>query len=117
MGGPGAFDAAVTGNPVIITGYGGQVEYLPDDLAYLVKYKMAPVGSSDTWLSYTPDQRWAEPDMDDAIRLLRWVKEHPAEAKQKGSLLKGLVNKNYSEQVVIRKMLDSIQNMEKSIGQ
>lgn len=114
--GLGAFAAAAAGNPVIITGYGGQVEYLPDDLAYLVKYKMVPVSGSDTWLSYTPDQRWAEPDMDDAVRLLRLVKEHPTEAKQKGSLLKGLINKNYSEQVVIRKMLESIQNMEESTG-
>lgn len=112
--GLGAFDAAAAGKPVIITGYGGQVEYLPDDLAYLVKFKMVPVAANAIWRSYTTDQHWAEPDLDDAVRLLQLVKEHPAEARHKGNLLKSLISENYSEQVVIRKMLDSIQSMEES---
>lgn len=109
--GLGAFDAAAAGNPVIITGYGGHVEYLPDDLGYRVTYKMVPVSGSRAWRSYTPDQRWAEPDMDDAVRLMRRVKEHPVEAQCRGRRLKDLVFQNYSEGVVIRKMLDSLLNM------
>ena len=38
--GMGAFDAAASGRPVIMTGYGWQTEFLPEDLAHLVKYRL-----------------------------------------------------------------------------
>ena len=39
-GGWGAFEAARLGKPVIMTGYGGQLDYLDAELSHLVDYTL-----------------------------------------------------------------------------
>ncbi len=106
--GLGAFDAAGYGNPVIITGFGGQLEYLPGDLAFLVNYKIVPVSDRIGKASYSTNQNWGEPDILHASRLMRWVFEHPTEAKAKGERLKKHVRENFSETVIIEKLISAI---------
>lgn len=106
--GLGAFDAAGHGNPVIITGFGGQVEYLPRDLALLVNYKIVPVSDRMGKASYSKNQNWGEPDVLHASRLMRWAFEHRTEAKAKGEKLKKHVRENFSENVVIGKLISAI---------
>ena len=70
--GLGAFDAAAHGNPVVITGFGGQLDYLGDS-PYLVDFELVSVQDPAGYPSYAPDQRWAEPDIDHGAVLLRTV--------------------------------------------
>jgi glycosyltransferase involved in cell wall biosynthesis len=77
--GLGAFDAAAYGNPVVITGYGGQLDYLAGS-PYLVDFELVPVEDPVGFPSYAPDQRWAEPDVEHAARLMREIAAHPADA-------------------------------------
>src|SRR5262249_517682 len=56
--GLGAFDAATHGNPVVTTGYGGQLDYLADS-PHLVRFELVPVDDPAGFPSYAPDQRWA----------------------------------------------------------
>ncbi len=72
--GIGAFDAAAHGNPVVMTAFGGQLDYLKRELAYLVNYELVPVINPQAPLSYSPDQRWAEPDIQHGAQLLRHVR-------------------------------------------
>jgi glycosyltransferase involved in cell wall biosynthesis len=73
--GIGACDAATSGNPVVITGYGGHLDFVGES-ARLVAYELVPVDDPAGWPSYSPDQRWADPDVDHAALLLREVFEH-----------------------------------------
>ena len=57
--GIGAFDAATYGKPVVMTAFGGQLDYLAADHAYLVGSDLVPVTDPESALSYSPDQRWA----------------------------------------------------------
>lgn len=74
--GLGAFDAALHGKPSIVTGWGGQLDYLGDDYPLLVDYRLGRVverGSSGRVLAEMPDQRWAIPDREHAGALMRWA--------------------------------------------
>jgi glycosyltransferase involved in cell wall biosynthesis len=78
--GLGAFDAAAYGNPVVTTGYGGQLDYLGDS-PWLVDFDLVPVHDPAGYPSYAPDQRWAEPRLEHAVTLLREIAERPGDAK------------------------------------
>lgn len=106
--GLGAFDAAAFGNPVIITGYGGQLDYLPEDLAYLVQCRAVPVRDRPGRRSYSPDQMWAEPDSAHASRLMRAVVENRDAATEKGALLKRHIEQNFVESAVVELLLRGI---------
>jgi glycosyltransferase involved in cell wall biosynthesis len=104
--GMGAFDACLHGNPVIITGYGGQLEYLPAEAAYLVDYKMVPVDVAMGRESYSPDQHWAEPSIEHAGKLLRQAFENREGAKQRGEALREHVSTRFHSEVVARQFAE-----------
>ena len=74
--GLGSFDAAAHGKPVVTTGFGGQLDYLAGS-PLLVDYELVPVRDGTRSGTYTPDQRWAEPDIEHAAELLRAVAKEP----------------------------------------
>lgn len=74
--GLGSFDAAAHGKPVVTTGFGGQLDYLHGS-PLLVDYELVPVRDGTRSGTYTPDQRWAEPDIEHAAELLRAVAKEP----------------------------------------
>jgi Glycosyltransferase sugar-binding region containing DXD motif len=75
----GAFDAAAHGNPVVMTGFGGQLDYLHGSPC-LVGFDLVPVMDQAGFPSYAPDQHWAEPDVDHAASLMRQVAGDPDDA-------------------------------------
>lgn len=97
--GLGAFDAAASGRPVVMTGYGGQTEFLTPDLAYLVSYRMTAPPFRPL-LDYEFGHRWAEPDVSEAARLLRHVYEQRAESREKASVLARRLCERYRADVV-----------------
>ena len=68
--GLGAFDAACLGTPVVITGFGGQVEWLGADHPGLLPYRTVPARHPYADL-FEPGMEWAEADLDAAVDQLR----------------------------------------------
>ena len=62
-------EAMALGKPVVATGYGGNTEFMSDANSYLVPWTSAPVGNGVE--HYPAAARWAEPDVEQAARLLR----------------------------------------------
>ena len=88
--GLGAFDAAACGNPVVATGFGGHLDYLGDS-RLLVRFELVPVHDPAGFPSYAPAQRWAEPDVNHAVSLLREVaRDHRRAAVLAGSIAAGI---------------------------
>lgn len=106
--GLGAYDAATAGNPVIITGFGGQLDYLPEDLAYLVNFDLVQVRFHWRGEDFNPFQRWAETHVAHASQLMRHVFENQAKAVEKGTALKKYVLENFSEKMIMEKFLLAI---------
>jgi glycosyltransferase involved in cell wall biosynthesis len=104
--GLGAFDAAAYGNPVIATGWGGFLEYL-DDRAFLVDHTLVPV-EHHAATSYSPDQRWAAPDLDHAVDLLRAVVADPAAARERAAGTRKRVLDRYAPPRVAATFLDAL---------
>ncbi len=85
--GLGAFEAAGFGKPVIITGFGGHLDYLPPAYDLLVDHRLVPVLVASGWRSYSPDQRWARPSVEHGAVLMRRMFEQPELARRRGAEL------------------------------
>lgn len=107
--GLGAFDAAGSGKPVIMTGFGGQLDYLPADLAYLVDYKLVPVVYRIERRSYSRDQNWAEPDLSSGGRLMRHVFENREEARMKGRMLGKQIKEHFDSRTITHKLMKALE--------
>ena len=104
----GAFDAAAHGKPVIITGFGGQKDYLPRDTAYFVDYRLTPVKDELGKPSFAEDQHWAEPSIAHASALMREAVSNRADAARRGAELRTYVLARFTEQAVIGGLLDTL---------
>lgn len=107
--GLGMFDAAWFGNPVISTGWGGQLDYLRPQWSTLVPYTLEPVVNRAGYPSYDSHQRWARPGLDDAIDALRDHFEHPAARREGAALQAGWIREAFSPAVVRERMLEAMQ--------
>jgi glycosyltransferase involved in cell wall biosynthesis len=68
--GLGAYEAYKYNKPVIITGYGGQLDFLGENYPYLIKYCMIPVEGMHWIPWYNSTQKWAQPDLKHASELM-----------------------------------------------
>lgn len=69
--GLGAFDAAGRGKPVIMTGYGGQMDFLKRGNHRHVGYSLIPVAGMEWIRWYRREQQWANPDVAQASEFMR----------------------------------------------
>jgi glycosyltransferase involved in cell wall biosynthesis len=104
--GLGAFQAGAFGNPVIITGWGGHLDYLGTDWPYLISYELTPVMDALGRQSYQPTQRWAAPHMDHAVELVREVYRDQTRARSLGTALGIRIRRDFDERVVGRRLVD-----------
>ncbi|MEW6545538.1 MAG: glycosyltransferase [Bacillota bacterium] len=78
-----ALEALACGVPVITTRWSGHLDYLDDDNAYLVEIEdLEPAA----WPGHPADEvyrgaRWARPSIEHLAHLMRWVYDHPEEAR------------------------------------
>ena len=66
-------EAAVLGNPVIVTGFGGVLEYLNNGNSLLVDYTLTPVSGMPHIPWYTGDQLWAQANVYHASELMKQI--------------------------------------------
>jgi glycosyltransferase involved in cell wall biosynthesis len=105
--GLGAFDACAYGNPVVATGWGGPLAYLDREAAWLVDYDLVPV-EHETPRSYSPDQRWAQPDVEQAAAFLREIAGDLRRARQRCAPLQDRVRREYAPPVVAHQLLAAV---------
>jgi glycosyltransferase involved in cell wall biosynthesis len=108
--GLGAFDAGAHGNPVLVTGWGGTLDFLPSGYPYLVEYDLVPTASEepDDWWCPRHGERWARARVDHAAALLRHVFEHPAQAREWGRMLRSAIHTGFDSAQVTRRLLDAL---------
>ncbi len=106
--GLGAFDAACLGTPVVITGFGGQVEWLGTDHPGLLPYHMVPATHPYEHL-FEPGMEWAEADLDvavDQLRALAHGRNAPLEEATRA--LQAVLSDRYSPRRVGRIAADAL---------
>jgi hypothetical protein len=93
-------EAMALGTPVIATGYSGNLDFMDDGTAYLVRHSLTTVGKGVD--IYPPDGIWAEPDLDHAADLMRRVVERPDEARERGTRARESVLEHFSPEAIGR---------------
>jgi glycosyltransferase involved in cell wall biosynthesis len=75
-------EAMFFGKPTIATAYSGNLDFMSDDTSRLIPYRLVPLERD--YAVYRKGSLWADPSLADAADALRWVFEHPAEARATG---------------------------------
>ena len=81
--GLGMAHAMYLGKPVIATNYSGNLEFMNSDNSLLVDYTMIELKEDSG--PYERGTHWAEPNVEYAANLMRWVYEHRAESEALGA--------------------------------
>jgi len=68
--GMASYEAFLNHKPVIVTKFGGQVEYFPENYKYFVDYSLVKVDGMKKALWYSHESEWAEPNYEHARKLL-----------------------------------------------
>lgn len=103
-----AFDAAAHGTPVIITGYGGQMEYLDPERAGIVGFDLVPVRDDNDPDSFRREQRWAMPRLREASALMHSAFARPAEWRERAAGLRSTVLSKYNGERVASRLLAAL---------
>lgn len=107
-------EAMLMEKPIISTNCGGIHEYLTDKKnAMLLPYKLIQVENTRNKQWYTPDQKWAEVDIEAAVEAMRFIFKNKAKAKTIGINARKTVIDNFALEEVGQKMrarLNEIQN-------
>lgn len=105
--GLGAFDAATRGVPVVITGGGGQREWLGTDAPWVVPYTMEPADHPDRML-FEPGMQWARADVGAAAEMLRAIHADRAAARQAAAPMAARLRREYSPAAVGAQMMERL---------
>ena len=65
-----ALEAAALGVPILVTGYGGHMDYVPDCAAITIDYKIVDVPENYLWKG-----QWAEPSVEDFMHKLELFRD------------------------------------------
>lgn len=105
-----AFEAAAAGNPVIVPGWGGSLDFLPADYPYRVEYDLVPTleAKPDAWWAPRPGERWAQARIAHAAALMREVYEQRDKARRWGERLASEVRAGFGESRVTRELLAAL---------
>ncbi len=103
-------DALLFANPVVVTGWGGQLEYLGADYPLLVDYDLVPTTHDvpDDWFEPSERLRWARARHDHAVDLLRWVADHRGDAAAIGAAHGARITRQYAPEIVGQQLLSAL---------
>lgn len=103
-------EAMFYGKPVIATAYSANLEYMNVGNSFLVKYDLVTL--TDNLGQYKKGNLWAEPDIEHAAYLMRYVFNNYEEAKQVGKRAAQEVNLFLNPQVIGSKIKNRLQYIE-----
>lgn len=106
--GLGAFEAALRGRPVVMTGASGQLDYLDEDLAWRVDHTEVAAHEPNWDVPYGAEDQWVEPDIDHAARLLQQVSGDLAQAKVRAAQLAERLQTRFSSARVLEQLMDAV---------
>ena len=107
--GIGSFDACLYGNPVIATGWSAHLDYLAGSQT-LVDYELVPVSHSAAG-SYDAAQRWAAPNLEHAVELLRAVAADPAGARAAAAPLRDRALERFGAPAVAAQAIAALERL------
>ena len=106
-------EAMSLGKPVIATAYSGNLDFMTPDNSFLLGYRLTTLERD--YGPYMRGASWADPDLDEAARLLRAIVEQPDEAHRRGDAARrqlAIERSPAATGAVVRARLDAIRRGE-----
>jgi glycosyltransferase involved in cell wall biosynthesis len=110
------FEAACKGQPVVATAYSAPAEYLDPAFQNLVRYRLAPV--KQRFQFFEEGMMWADPDLEHAASLMRYVYENRDEARRRAAQGARELHQAYSLEAVgqaARRRLEFLLELERPV--
>jgi glycosyltransferase involved in cell wall biosynthesis len=104
-------EAMAFGKPAIATAYSGNLAFMDSESSYLVPY--VPLTVDEAVGPYPAGTVWADPDLDEAARLMRHVVDNPDEARQRGARGKAAVEERQSPERAAKFLGDRVPQFER----
>ncbi|WP_244433849.1 glycosyltransferase [Azospirillum sp. B506] len=99
-------EAMACGKPVIATAYSGTMDIATPDTAYLVPYRTVMLDVDDGY--YPCGTVWADPDLEEAARLMRRVVSRPDEARAMAARAAARIRIHFSPEAIGARMRDRL---------
>jgi glycosyltransferase involved in cell wall biosynthesis len=87
-------EAMVMGVPIVSTQWSGSADLVREEVAFPVQSHLVTLDAAQG--IYEAGSQWAEPNLQDASRLMRYVYENQVEAQKKGALASEWIKKEFS---------------------
>lgn len=87
-------EAMYLGKPVLATGYSGNIDFMTVNNSFLIKYRLLEI--EEDIGPYRKGSVWADPDVDHAAELMRYVYEHRETGQQIGGVASEDIRSQYS---------------------
>src|SRR5262245_14776194 len=97
--------------PVIATGYSGNLDFMNEENSILVPYRKVAVRT--TVHIYRKGCSWAEPSVDEAAAMMRWLVDNPAAAAQIAERGRRDVHEVLSLEAAGRRMASRLADLER----
>ncbi len=104
-------EAMALGKAVVVTGWSGNMDFCTPENACCVGYTLRALGA-DAVPPYEPHQRWAEPDMDDAVRFLRRLGEEEGFREALGRQARQDIRQRYSPDFCAKALMEALGKQE-----
>ncbi len=99
-------EAMLMGKPVVATGYSGNLDFMNGGNSRLVKW--TPTVIEQDYPNYPKGGQWAEPDLEDAARHLRWVYDQRDTARQLGQTARREMESLLSMEAASARMMERL---------
>ncbi len=92
--------------PVIATNYSGNTEFMNRKNSYPVDYKLIKIKKDHG--PYKKGNVWADPNINQAAKLMKKVYNNPKKAKERGKIAKKYINNNLSPKSLSKKIVNRL---------
>lgn len=107
-------EAMAYGKPTIATGYSGVMEFMNKENSFPVGYFETPVNNM-IFPNYTGHMNWAEPNLLEVRKYMRWCFENQNEAKKVGEKGKQYIKEHFSSKVIGNMIVQRLLEIEKGL--
>ena len=108
-------EAMSAGNPVISTALGGNTEFMDKSNSFLVPYLLTPVIGMPWVEYYYSDMYWAEPDIYELKKAMRYVYKNKKGVQKVGKYARKTIQSKFTTKILAKNMINAIQKTLKNI--
>lgn len=107
-------EAMSMGKPTILTNWSGNIDYMTGDNSIAIDYRLVELGRD--YPPYKAEQKWAEPDVEQAAHWMRTLFEDRDLALEIGARGRDTINRQFSPRAVGQLMQDRLSQIRKASG-